>query len=195
MNLLRRLQFNFWYFGSPPWDSGISPPELFDFIQKHPAGKAIDIGCGTGTNVITLAKTGWQVAGFDFASRAVQIAKGKVKQANVRADLFTEDATKMKKVTGPFDLALDLGCFHGIENKADYLTQLTRILAPNGFWLLYGFFKSDPLQTGPGLIPSDLDMIHAQGLTLVSRVDGYDKRERPSAWFTWQLSNELTSNK
>jgi len=40
--------------------------------------------------------------------------------------------------------ALDLGCFHGIENKADYLTQLTRILAPNGFWLLYGFFKSFP---------------------------------------------------
>ena len=139
MNIFRRLQFNLWYFRNPPWDSGITPPELFEFIQSHPAGRAIDIGCGTGTNVITLAKTGWQVTGFDFASRAIQIAKRKAKKANVQASLFTDDATRMKNVTGQFDLALDLGCFHSLENKADYLTQLDRILAPNGFWLMYGF--------------------------------------------------------
>ena len=81
MNFLRRFQFNFWYFRNPPWDSGITPPELFEFIHSHPAGRAIDIGCGTGTNVITLAKTGWQVTGFDFAARAIQIAKGKAKKS------------------------------------------------------------------------------------------------------------------
>ena len=80
MNFLRRLQFNFWYFRNPPWDSGITPPELFEFIQSHPAGRAIDIGCGTGTNVITLAKIGWQVTGFDFAARAIQLAKRKAKK-------------------------------------------------------------------------------------------------------------------
>ena len=163
MNFLRRLQFNFWYFRNPPWDSGITPPELFEFIQSHPAGRAIDIGCGTGTNVITLAKTGWQVTGFDFASRAIQIAKRKAKKANVQASLFTDDATRMKNVTGQFDLALDLGCFHSLENKADYLTQLDRILAPNGFWLMYGFLA--PLATyRPGIADSDLDMISAQGI-------------------------------
>ena len=41
--MLRRLSFNFWYFRKPPWDSGISPPELLEFIQTHPAGKAIDL--------------------------------------------------------------------------------------------------------------------------------------------------------
>jgi ubiquinone/menaquinone biosynthesis C-methylase UbiE len=182
LNLFRRLQFNFWYFRRPPWDSGITPPELFEFIQSHPAGRAIDIGCGTGTNVITLAKTGWQVTGFDFASRAIQIARRKIKKANVQANLFTDDATRMKNVTGQFDLALDLGCFHGLENKADYLTQLERILAPNGFWLMYGFLAP----AAPGLAASDLDMISAQGLHLLSRRNGFDKRERPSAWFLYQ---------
>jgi ubiquinone/menaquinone biosynthesis C-methylase UbiE len=192
MNFLRRLQFNFWYFRNPPWDSGITPPELFEFIQSHPAGRAIDIGCGTGTNVITLAKTGWQVTGFDFAARAIQIAKRKAKKAHVQANLFTDDATSMKKVTGQFDLALDLGCFHGIENKADYLTQLDRILAPNGFWLMYGFFKPSPDPTDPGLVDSDLGMISAQTFTLLLRRDGFDKRERPSAWFLYQ---KVTSKK
>ena len=54
--MLRRLNFTFWYYFHPPWDSGISPPELLEFIEQHPAGRAIDLGCGTGTNVVTLAQ-------------------------------------------------------------------------------------------------------------------------------------------
>jgi ubiquinone/menaquinone biosynthesis C-methylase UbiE len=186
MNLLRKLQFNFWYFRNPPWDSGVTPPELFEFIQSHPAGRAIDIGCGTGTNVITLAKTGWQVTGFDFAARAIQIAKSKAKKAHIQASLFTDDATNMKKVTGQFDLALDLGCFHSLENKVDYLTQLDRILASNGFWLMYGFYAPIANLSSPQIADSDLDMISARAFTLLSRRDGFDKRERASAWFLYQ---------
>jgi SAM-dependent methyltransferase len=186
MNFLRRLQFNLWYFRNPPWDSGITPPELFEFIQSHPAGRAIDIGCGTGTNVITLAKTGWQVTGFDFAPRAIQIAKRKTQKANVQASLFTDDATRIKNITGQFDLALDLGCFHSLENKADYLTQLDRILAPNGFWLMYGFYAPAANPSSPQIADSDLDMISARAFNLLSRRNGFDKRERPSAWFLYQ---------
>jgi len=186
MNIFKRLKFNLSYFGKAPWDTGITPPELYDFIASHPAGRALDIGCGTGTNVITLANAGWQATGFDFAPRAIQIAKRKLKKAGIQANVFTDDATQMNKVHGQFDLALDMGCFHGIENKTGYLTQLTRILAPSGFWLMYGFFKSDPLLPAPGLAPSDIDMISAQGLTLLSRTDGFDKRERSSAWFLYQ---------
>jgi len=190
MNFLRRLQFNLWYFRNPPWDSGITPPELFEFIQSHPAGRAIDIGCGTGTNVITLAKTGWQVTGFDFAARAIQIAKRKAKKAHVQVSLFTDDATRMKNVTGQFDLALDLGCFHSLENKADYLAQLDRILAPNGFWLMYGFLAPASNPTTLGIADSDLSLISAQALTLLSRRNGFDKRERPSAWFLFQKNSK-----
>ena len=196
MNLLKRLQFNLSYFGKAPWDTGITPPELYDFIASHPAGRALDIGCGTGTNVITLVNAGWQAIGFDFAPRAIRMAKQKIKRADIQADVFTDDATQMKKVHGQFDLALDMGCFHGIQNKVDYLTQLNRVLAPNGFWLMYGFFKPPSTSSGqaphlpaPGPAPSDVDMIPAHGLTLLSRVDGFDKRERSSAWFLYKKNS------
>ena len=185
MSFLRRLTFNLWYFRKPSWDSGITPPELIQFIQSHPAGRAIDLGCGTGTNLIALAKTGWQVTGIDFAARAIQIARRKLKKQNIIATLLVGDVTKFK-VDSQFELALDIGCFHGVENKADYLTQLDRILAPNGFWLMYGFFKPDPHLSGPGLVQPDLDMISARAFTLLSRRDGFDKRERSSAWFLYQ---------
>ena len=157
-------------------------------MAAHTPGRALDIGCGTGTNLITLANAGWQVEGFDFASRAVSIAKQKMKKAGIPANVFTDDATLMKQVTPPFDLALDLGCFHSIENKADYLTQLTRVLNPGGFWLIYGFLKLDPALSGPGISTSDLDLIQRHNLTLISRKDGFDRRERTSAWFLWQAN-------
>jgi ubiquinone/menaquinone biosynthesis C-methylase UbiE len=190
-NWFRRLQFHFRYFRQPPWDSGISPPELLEFIETHPPGRAIDIGCGTGTNVITLANSGWEVTGVDFAPRAIQIAKQKLKSVGVQAGLSVNDATKLHGITGPYDLALDIGCFHGIPqaDKTKYLEQLDRILAPNGFWLMYGFFKPSPLHAGPGLVEADIDRISAR-LTPVSRRDGFDKRERPSAWFLLQKSRQ-----
>ena len=161
-------------------------------MAGHPAGRAIDIGCGSGTNVITLVRAGWKVTGIDFAPRAIKIAKRKLKQAGVQARLSVNDATKLQGVPGPFDLALDIGCFHSIQKdgKAEYLKQLHRILAPNGFWLMYGFFKPDPLRSGTGLVEADISLISSP-LNLVSRRDGFDdKRERPSAWFLYRKLND-----
>ena len=185
--MLRRLSFTLWYFRNPPWDSGISPPELLEFIQTHPAGKAIDLGCGTGTNVITLARAGWQVTGVDFAISAIRMAKNKMNKTGTHANLLVGDVTKLTGIAGPFDLALDLGCFHGLtqQGKQDYLNQLDRILAPNGFWLLYAFINPGTPHSVTGLAEAEINFISSQ-FSLLSRRDGFDKRDRTSAWFIFQ---------
>jgi cyclopropane fatty-acyl-phospholipid synthase-like methyltransferase len=186
--MLRYLNFNLWYYLKPPWDSGISPPELLDFIANHPAGSAIDLGCGTGTNVITLAQHGWQVTGVDFAPRAIQLAKRKAQKTNLKINVRVDDVTRLNQITGPFDLALDIGCFHSIGDRPVYLTTLHRILQNSGSWLMYGFFKSELQKSGPGLSEPDLDLIQSMGFQQISRHDGFDKRERPSAWFLFKKS-------
>jgi len=182
----RRLLLSYWYFRQPPWDTGISPPELLEFIKTHSAGCAIDIGCGTGTNVITLARAGWQVTGVDFAPRAITLAKQKLKEAHVRAEIQVKDATKMEGIAGPFNLAFDLGCFHGIHHnlQSKYLDQLERILAPGAFWLMYGFLSMGT-DASPGLAEADISSISSR-FALISRRDGFDNRERNSAWFLFQ---------
>jgi ubiquinone/menaquinone biosynthesis C-methylase UbiE len=181
--MFRYLNFNLWYYFKPPWDSGISPPELLDFIANHPAGSAIDLGCGTGTNVITLARHNWRVTGVDFVPRAIKLAKRKTQKANVIAALSVGNVTRLDGITGPFDLALDIGCFHGVEDRVAYLTTLDHILVPGGHWLMYGFFKPEAQVSGPGLSARDLDLIQSKGFQLQSRQDGTDKHERPSTWF------------
>ena len=188
---MKRILFNLWYFRKPPWDTGISPPELLAFLESHPPGRALDLGCGTGTNVITLAQHGWQATGVDFALRAVQQARRKARRAGVTARFLVDSVTRLEGVQGPFDLVLDIGCFHNLSltEKGDYLRSLERLLAPGGTYLLYAFFKgsSEPgsLETGSGLYESDLTALSTR-FRLVDRQDGFNRRTRPSAWFTFE---------
>ena len=58
-----RLFFRLSYLlGLKPWDSGISPPELVEWVEGPTAmapGRALDIGCGTGTNCAYMLDHGW----------------------------------------------------------------------------------------------------------------------------------------
>ena len=186
MNFIRRFSFNWWYIGKPPWDTGISPPELMEFIARHPPGRALDLGCGTGTNVITLARHAWQVTGVDFARGAILKARSKARQAGVSVDLRVGDVTRLGDFSGPFDLILDIGCFHSLQSagRKAYLTNLDRLLAQNGTFLLYMFFRH-PEASGPGLEETDLETIPAY-LKLVNREDGSDRGLRRSAWLTYK---------
>jgi hypothetical protein len=40
-------------------------------------------------------------------------------------------------------------------------------------------------QVSPGIAEDEISIISSQ-LTLISRQDGFDKRERPSAWFLFK---------
>ncbi len=37
--LPRGLRFNLFYFGRPPWDTGVSPPELIAYLQSATPGE------------------------------------------------------------------------------------------------------------------------------------------------------------
>jgi SAM-dependent methyltransferase len=183
MNILRRLTFDLWYLQRPPWESGIVPPEVNAFLAAHPPGRALDLGCGSGTSSLALARAGWSVTGVDFAPRAVRIARSKAARAGKKVDFRVADVTHLPPLPAPFDLILDIGCFHGLgmAQKTTYLAQLERLLAPGGTWLLYAFFKPEGAG-GPGLVASDLEQA-VQTLKLAQREDGVDRKNRPSAWF------------
>ncbi len=189
MNFLRRLTFSLWYLRKPPWDTGISPPELLNFIEQHPPGHALDLGCGTGTNVLTLLQHDWQVTGVDFTARAIKKAQKRVRQAGYHAEFLVDDVTDLHTLSQPYDLILDIGCFHGLpqDSKRKYLLNLKRLLAPGGYFLLYGFLNK-PGDSGTGFLETDLDSISAI-VDLVDRKDGTERGRQPSVWLTYHRSD------
>jgi cyclopropane fatty-acyl-phospholipid synthase-like methyltransferase len=187
MSLLRRLKFNLWYYQKPPWDHGISPPELMDFIHAHPPGRALDLGCGTGTNVITLAQNGWEAVGVDFAPRAIQLAQRKIKKAGVKAEVRVGDVTQLEGVQGPFNLILDMGCYHNLtaRGRKAYLLQAESLLVDGGSLLLYTFIVPDSSDGELGTSEAEIERM-CQTLPLAWRKDGSERGLRPSAWLRFE---------
>jgi cyclopropane fatty-acyl-phospholipid synthase-like methyltransferase len=185
--MLRKIWFNLAYYQKPVWDTEISPKELMSFITTHNPGKALDLGCGTGTNVITLAQSGWQVTGVDFAPRAITIAKNKALHLGIKVELFVDDVTHLDSITDSFDLILDMGCFHSLAPKdhPKYLVNIDRLLAPTGTYLLYVFFKNRTEEKGPGVTENDMTNL-SNVLRLTHRMDGTERDIRQSAWFSFQ---------
>jgi len=185
--MLRKIWFNLAYYQKPVWDTGISPPELLSFVAAHAPGKALDLGCGTGTNVITLAKSGWQVTGVDFAPRAIRIAKKKAQHLAKKVELLVDDVTRLESIPDCFDLILDIGCFHSLTPKdfPKYLSNIDRLLAPTGTYLLYVYFKTQAEEQVPGVTENDIINL-SKMLKLIHRMDGTERSVHQSAWFSFQ---------
>lgn len=184
--LIRNIMFRLRYIQTPPWDTGISPPELEAFIANHPAGRAIDLGCGTGTNVMRLAQAGWEVKGVDFVPKAIQIAKQKIKIIQESALFEVGDVSDKKIYNGPYDLVLDMGCYHALtlDQQNRYRKQVSNHLAKDGQFMLYAFIN-DGSGGLPGLSPSSLkDLL--EDFILEKREDGVQENGPSSAWFWYK---------
>jgi cyclopropane fatty-acyl-phospholipid synthase-like methyltransferase len=136
----------------PGWDTGITPPEVVAAFAEGdiPPGAALDLGCGTGTNVIYMAQQGRPAMGVDFVPRAIAMAIEKARQAGVAAQTRFQvgDVTHLPELGFPAcGFALDMGCFHGLslEQQGRYAAGLAAQLAPGGRFMLYA---ADPLTEG-----------------------------------------------
>lgn len=184
---LRRLDFTRRYLGSPPWDTGITPPEVLDYLKETEPGAALDLGCGTGTNLLTLAKHGWQVSGVDFAPQPVLKARRRLAEAGIDGEVRLGDILTQDYPASYFDLVLDIGCLHAItpDLRVHYYHNLQRWLKPGGDYLLYAFLPHDEQRPGRCLEAADLAQLNSM-LSLVKRTDGVDRGGLPSGWFRFQ---------
>jgi SAM-dependent methyltransferase len=157
----------------------VTPPELERFVSSHPPGRALDLGCGTGTNVVYLARHGWTAVGVDFVGRAIAKARRRARDAGVSCTFVVGDVTRLE-VAGPFDLALDIGCLHSITvaGRAGYAAGLARVVRSGGTYLLYAFAPGGP---AVGLTADDVRQTLAHSFDVVDVEEGTG---RPSAWYT-----------
>lgn len=188
--MIQRLFFWATYvFGDPRWDTGVTPPEIVSLIEKEklPPGRAIDLGCGTGTNAVYLAKGGWEVVGIDFIARPIRLAKTKAAAAGVqdRTKFLAADITRLDcESLGEFDLAIDIGCGHSLPQEARlrYVGTLARLIKPGGTLMLY-MFRPTP-ERNRGLEPEDVEKLFSPSFQLTWSSLGEDTAAGSgSAWY------------
>ena len=188
----RWIHFNLRYLGQPPWDTGISPPELIEYLHRTAPGKALDVGCGTGTNLLTIASFGWTVVGIELAWISVLKARARLKQAGAAGRVICGDVSGGVRPGADFNLVLDIGCYHSLapQARAAYRRNLARWLKPGGAFLLYAHRKTSPADAH-GITEEDFaqfaGFLHCQW-----REDSDERRPdggggRPASWALFNL--------
>jgi 2-polyprenyl-3-methyl-5-hydroxy-6-metoxy-1,4-benzoquinol methylase len=184
LNLQRWLfEWRYWR-GQTPWDTNVTPPEVMEFLASAEPGRALDLGCGTGTNAITLARHGWQVTAVDFAPRAIRTAQSKASRAGLEIDFRVGDVSDLSELTGPYDYALDIGCLQALSSQGQegYAAGLVRLVRPAGHYMLYAWLPRSWRGKMLGLSPEQVsELLEPQ--FQVTRTEMGEDQGAGSAWY------------
>jgi SAM-dependent methyltransferase len=141
-----RLSYGLSYrLGLAFWDSFDIDRVLADLIEGPSAlsaGRALDLGCGTGRNSVYLARHGWDVTGVDLVEHALVRARERAAAEDVSAKLIQGDVTRLDElgVGDSFALLVDFGCYHSVpEAKRDaYAAAVTKVAKPGATLWMWG---------------------------------------------------------
>ena len=129
-----------------PWKTYVVKqiPAVKDFL-KNKKGKIIDLGCGTGRNMIPNKNITYY--GIDFSKNQLIQAKKHIKLNNIKAKLFKSKAQDLKKIKdNTFDHGLFIASLHCIEtkeNRKKALEEFHRVLKPKAKAILTTWNSTD----------------------------------------------------
>jgi len=142
------------------WDKGVGP-ELVRLVESGrvtpvtlPPGRAIDLGCGTGANVLFLSEQGFHAVGVDFSPVAVEQATRAARRRGLadRSRFVVGDVTaqRIRGVDGPFDLVVAYNTLQDLrgQDRSAMAATIRRLSRPGSvlvLWCYYGTQRELPL--------------------------------------------------
>jgi len=140
------------YLGTPPWDIGRPQPAIVRLAETGQiTGSVLDVGCGTGENILFLAEQGFVATGIDGAPTAIEKARAKAKGRALEVRFELADALDLSVPGGQFDTVIDSGLFHVFadEERPRFRDSLGRVLRSGGTYFLMCFSDQEPGDWGP----------------------------------------------
>lgn len=125
------------------YDDEFAANTLFDFdesfvVRSFPRpGRVVDLGCGTGRLLVTLARRGFQAVGIDLSAAMLAAARAKLRAAGLDAALVRANLVELDALAdGAFDYAAclfsTLGMIRGRAHRRRALGHVARLLRPGG---------------------------------------------------------------
>ncbi len=132
-----------------PWDSDGVRKDLIDLLDSgqvdptsHP--RSLDLGCGTGANVVHLGDQGFEAWGVDFSEVAIRRAEERARTSGVEANFIVGDLTaaSIPGLHGRFDFLTDFGTLDDLRGDARRAMAgtFTRLASPGAKFLEYCFY-------------------------------------------------------
>jgi cyclopropane fatty-acyl-phospholipid synthase-like methyltransferase len=140
------------YQGQAPWDTGRPQPAIIKLAEAGQIrGSVLDVGCGTGENLLYLATRDHEALGIDFVPVAIEWAKAKAAQRGINAHFIVKNALELNKIGRKFDTVIDCGLFHTFtdDERPMFVQGLGDVLGHRGVLHILCFSDEEPGTEGP----------------------------------------------
>lgn len=108
-----------------------NPARGIEEFLKNKEGKILDLGSGSGRNLIELKNVEWYLV--DFSGKMLKLAEKKAKEKKIKIKTFAVDLTELPFKDEFFYSAIAIASIHCIEgekNRKKAVEELFRVLKP-----------------------------------------------------------------
>ncbi len=178
----------------PGWDVG-RPATVLQAAIKDGAvkpGRALELGCGTGTNAIFLAQKGFDVTAIDVAPTCLMMARDKAGKAKVKVRWLVTDVLNLPEL-GKFDFIFDRGCYHGVRrvSAGGFVKSVNALSKPGTLMLIIAGNANEARHYGPPRV-DETELVNDFSKTWdfvwlkEIRLDSRNPNTKSSAW-AWSI--------
>jgi ubiquinone/menaquinone biosynthesis C-methylase UbiE len=109
--------------------------KLLPRVRPSPRPAILDVGCGTGINILEAARVLGpcrRLVGVDLAPGMVEEARRKASLMGVPATFMVGDAERLELEDASFDLVICNSVYHWFPDRQRAIAELARVLRPGG---------------------------------------------------------------
>ena len=122
------------------------------------AGRAVlDLGCGTGVDLVRFARGKARVVGVDLSEAAVRLAQQNVGHQHLQAALVVADGERLPFPDNHFDYVFAHGVVQYTANGRRLVDEVRRVLKPGGEAVFQGYNRISWLNALSKLMKVDLE--------------------------------------
>jgi ubiquinone/menaquinone biosynthesis C-methylase UbiE len=108
---------------------------MLEVVDADPSTSFLEPGVGTGLNVFPLVNRGYSVTGVDVSRNMLNQFREKFNGFPKNLTLLRMDASTLSFSDGSFDVVLTVHMIHTVSDGKSFLTEIERVLKPQGFYL------------------------------------------------------------
>jgi SAM-dependent methyltransferase len=109
---------------------------VLDLAGPFEGRDVLEVGCGDGAYALAAARSGAHVTGLDRSAAVLDAARARAKAEGFAIDLQVGDASALPFPADRFDVVLAVTVLCFVENPAQAVAEMARVLRPGGVLVL-----------------------------------------------------------
>src|SRR5262249_9880779 len=111
-------------------------------FDKYAGKKLLEIGCGTGTDLLQFARGGAVVTGVDLTPRSIEIAQRRLEIYGQNGQFSQGDAENLEFADESFDVVYSFGVIHHTPDTERAVQEIHRVLKRGGKAIVMIYHRS-----------------------------------------------------